>query len=119
MSDPHKDLAEIIEPAAPPAPAVPSSHAMAWTLAATLILALVLGWRWWRGGARVRALRRLVRINDLPTAAANLARLAPATAMPEAWRQDLERLRYARPTPDAAATLARLCGEAAQTRSPR
>jgi hypothetical protein len=116
MPDPHKDLAEIIAPAAPPPAAAPADFALPLALAgAAVLLALILWWLW-RRRAPLRALRRLARssahLSDIPAAAAELARLTASRAAPAAWRRDLEQLRFARPAPDAAATLARLCREA-------
>jgi hypothetical protein len=112
MPDPHKDLAEIIEPAAPPVAAAPADHTPSLALAfASLAPLLAAAW-FWRRRAPLRALRRLSRAPDVAAAAAELARLMQSRAAPQPWRRELERLRFARPAPDAAATLARLCREA-------
>jgi len=114
MPDPHKDLADIIEPALVAAPAPPDIVLpIALTVSVVLLIAGVY-WRW-RRGAPLRQLRRLARNPDIPAAAAELAhmRLFPSN---EVWQQDLDCLRFAPPrTDDAAtdvATLARLCREA-------
>lgn len=112
MPDPHKDLAGIIEPVAPPAVAARADHAPLFLPAAAVVLLVVIVWRFWRRRAPLRALRRLARSPDTLAGAAGLARLMQGRALPESWRIDLERLRFARPTPDAATTLARLCREA-------
>lgn len=119
MPDPHKDLAGIIEPSAPPAP-LPADYTPHLALAfAALLFILAAAWLW-RRRAPLRALRRLARCADVPVAAAALARLMATRQAPESWRLELERLRFARPapevapyaTPQATATLARLCREA-------
>ncbi|MDD5390418.1 MAG: hypothetical protein PHD37_13810 [Gallionellaceae bacterium] len=112
MPDPHKDLAEIIEPSAPPVAAARADYAPLFLLAAVVVLLVVIAWWFWRRRAPLRALRRLARSPDTQAGAAGLARLTEGRAVPESWRMDLERLRFARPAPDAAATLARLCREA-------
>jgi hypothetical protein len=112
MPDPHQDLAEIIEPAAPPTAATQADFALPLALAGAAVLVLLAFWWFWRRRAPLRALRRLARSPDVPAAAAELARLMEARTAPAAWRLELECLRFARPAPDAAATLARLCREA-------
>lgn len=112
MPDPHKDLAEIIEPAAPPPAAAQADYPLPLALAAAAVLLVFIAWRFWRRRAPLRALRRLASAPDAQAGAAGLARLMAGHALPEPWRQELERLRFARPAPDAATTLARLCREA-------
>ncbi|MDO9224569.1 MAG: hypothetical protein Q8M09_19130 [Pseudomonadota bacterium] len=112
MPDPHQDLAAIIEPAAPPAAAARTDYAPLFLLAATVVLLVVIVWRFWRRRAPLRALRRLARSPDTQAGAAGLAHLMEGRALPESWRMELEQLRFARPTADAATTLARLCREA-------
>ncbi len=120
MPDPHKDLAGIIEPGAPPPVAAPADYTLPLALAFVAVLVL-LALRWfWRRGATLRALRRLARSPDVQAGAAGLARLMVGREVPEPWRRELDRLRFAAPTPDAAAMLARLCRVAegfAQSRS--
>jgi hypothetical protein len=111
MPDPHKDLAEIIEPDVLPA-AAPTDIALPLLLACTVVLLLLAVWWLWRRRDPVRALRRLARSAEIEIAAAALARLMETRLVPDAWRQELDRLRFARPAPDAAAKLARLCQEA-------
>ena len=112
MPDPHRDLAEIIEPASPPATATPAHFMRPQALAGAAVLPLLALWWLLRRRAPLRALRRLARSPDVAAAAAALARLAEGHAATTAWRQELERLRFAPPTPEAASTLARLCREA-------
>lgn len=115
MPDPHKDLAAIIEPAAPPPAAsfaTSADYPLPLALAAAAVLLVFIAWRFWRRRAPLRALRRLASAPDAQAGAAGLARLMAGRVVPEPWRQDLERLRFARPAPDAATTLARLCREA-------
>ncbi len=115
MPDPHKDLAAIIEPSAPPAAAsfaTSADYLLPLALTAAAVLLVVVAWWFWRRHAPLRALRRLARAKDVHAAAAELARLMEGRAVPESWRMELERLRFARSEPDAATTLARLCREA-------
>lgn len=111
MPDPHKELAGIIEPSAPPSPAAQADFALPLVLAFCAVLLALAAWWLRRRGAPLRDLRRLARSRDIPAAAAALARLTEGRAVSEAWRRELDRLRFARPAPDAAATLARLCQE--------
>ena len=112
MPDPHKDLAGIIEPAAPPPAAAQADFTLPLALAGAAVLLLLAFWWFWRRRAPLRALRRLAKSQDVSAAAAALARLMETRTAPDAWRRDLERLRFARPEPGAEATLARLCREA-------
>ena len=112
MPDPHKDLAEIIEPSAPPAAAARVDYAPLFLLAVAVVLLVLIAWRFWRRRAPLRALRRLALATDAQAGAAELARLMAGRVAPKPWRLQLERLRFARPAPDAAAVLARLCREA-------
>jgi hypothetical protein len=116
MPDPLRDLAPIIAPSPPPA--VTQHGAMAWSptvvvLLLTVFIALLTSWRW-RRRAHVRALRRLGHAHDPQAAAHALARLVRRRGLrPQpAWLQELERLRFAPPAADAAATLRRLCAQA-------
>lgn len=123
MPDPHKDLAPLIEPLPPPI--AEAGGAMAWVTAGAVVLpalliALALAW-WWRRNTSLRTLRRLARSDDPVAAAGELERLMDRHALQAdpAWRLELERLRFARPGPEAAATLARLCREAEAFRRAR
>jgi hypothetical protein len=115
MPDPHLDLAPLIEPPEPPAAeggGVPWP-AMGGGIALLLLLAFLAAW-WWRRRAPLRALRRLARSNG-PTAASHaLATLIHRHGLqPDpAWSLELERLRFARPSPENGETLVRLCREA-------
>ncbi len=112
MPDPRQDLADIVEPALAAAPAQPDFPA-ALALGALLLAALLIAagyWRWRRTETR-RRLRQLAESADIPAAAAELARLRLRPA-DDAWQAELDRLRFALPRPDAAATLARLCRQA-------
>jgi hypothetical protein len=130
MPDPHKDLAPIIGPSPPP----PVPHEGGWvvpTALGLLAVLLMLGLVWyWRRRAPQRELRRL---SDSPDAGQGGERLAalmrrhhhlgrleahrcpPALAGREAawraWVLELERLRFAPPTADDGARLARLVRE--------
>lgn len=112
MPDPHKDLAEIIEPAAPPAAVAPADYLLPLALTITAVLLVFIAWWFWRRRAPLRTVRRLARATDVQAGAAELARLMAGRAAPESWRMELGRLRFARPEPDAATTLVRLCREA-------
>ncbi|MDP2833501.1 MAG: hypothetical protein Q8Q28_09500 [Pseudomonadota bacterium] len=116
MPDPHKDLAAIIEPAAPPVAAAQADYLLPLALTITAVLLVFIAWWFWRRRAPMRALRRLARATDAQAGAAGLARLMAGRAMPESWRLELERLRFAHPAPEAttiaATTLTRLCREA-------
>ncbi len=114
MPDPQRDLAAIIEPPPPAqAPAGPDlSMPLALGVIAALLRAVVYGY--WRRQAPRRALRRLARSADPVLGARELARLLPRLPVqpdPD-WLARLEALRFGRPSPDAAAILARLCAEA-------
>jgi len=110
MPDPHKDLAEIIEPATQAAAGSGSDYLLPLALACVV---LVLGLAWfWRRRAPLRALRRLARAAEVQAGADALARLLENRAAPAAWRRELDRLRFARQEPDAAEMLERLCREA-------
>jgi hypothetical protein len=151
MPDPHKDLADIVEPALNTTPPAEMDLILPLGLAlAGVLLALAIWWSW-RRRAPLRTLRRLATAADPQAGAEALYRLmapilepspglgipplsqkgrpdkssasnhAPFTedATQTAWRQDLERLRFGPPSPDAAATLARLCREAEAWLKPR
>lgn len=114
MPDPHQVLAPLIEPVAPPAlPSRPDVPLPAILAVAGLILVLALALWLWRRGTPRRQLRRLARQPDPLQAAGQLAAWVRAQGMQPApeWRADLERLRFAPPAADAAATLTRLCRE--------
>lgn len=114
MPDPQRDIASIIEPAAPPAPPVGPDYVLPVALSvAGLLLAAALAWHW-RRRAPLRALRRLAQTPDPVEAANALAMLVRRHGLtpPSGWQGELERLRFAPPADDAAESLARLCGQA-------
>lgn len=147
MPDPHKDLADIVEPALDIAPPAEIGLALPLVLVLAGILLALAIWRFRRRGAPLRALRRLAEMDEtadpqaggealgrlmepilspsprhgIPplsqrgksdiSSGSSIAPLAEDPAL-AAWRQNLERLRFGPPAPDAAATLARLCREA-------
>ena len=116
MPDPQRDLAPIIElPAAPP-PAAHGHGALLPMLGLLCLIAILAAGLVWfrRRTAPRRAVRQLARSAEPHRAADALAALVAAREIePGAgWRQELERLRFGRPGPDDAATLARLCTEA-------
>jgi len=116
MPDPHKDLAPVIEPLAPPPTHSIATDWLPWggSLALALAAGLLALW-WYRRHAPVKALRRLSRSDDPRAGADALAQLVRRYKLrPDAaWQADLERLRFARPGEHAPGELARLC-QAAQ-----
>lgn len=111
MPDPQRDIAPIIEPAAPPMPPAPPDFGPAIGLAAcALLLAVWLHWRW-RKRAPLRALRRLACASDPVAGADALAALMASQRVtpPAQWQAELELLRFGPPAEDAQAVLARLC----------
>lgn len=114
MPDPHKDLAPIIEPVAPPAVAADAGWLVpGLAILAVLLLALIAAWLW-RRRAPLRSLRRLRNHPDPVAAAQHLSALIVGRQLQAdlRWLQDLQRLRFGAPATDAAATFARLCREA-------
>jgi len=114
MPDPQRDIAPIIEPAAPPAaPAGPDYMLPLAVALGGLLLIAALALRW-RRRAPLRALRKLAHAPDSIAAANALAALVSrcGVAPPPDWQDELQRLRFAPPAEDAAATLARLCRSA-------
>lgn len=114
MPDPQRDIAPIIEPAAPPAlpPGTDYAVPLAVALGALLLIA-VLAWRW-RRRAPLRSLRKLAHAPDPVAAAHALAALASRfrVAPPPDWQDELERLRFGPPVENAAEVLLRLCRRA-------
>jgi len=114
MPDPHKDLADIIEPQI----ANVSTADHDWVLiggSVALGLAVAGGLYWhWRRRAPLRALRRLRNLPDPQRAADELAALIPQfKADPEpAWLHDLNRLRFGPAQEKARAVLDDLCRQA-------
>lgn len=115
MPDPHKDLADIIEPNIP----IVAATGNDWMLIAggLLLAAAVAGglyWHW-RRRAPLRALWYLRGLPEPQRAADALAALIPQfkTVPDSAWLHDLNRLRFGTASDDAQATLSRLC-EAAE-----
>ncbi len=120
MPDPLKDLAPIIEPLAPPAPAGEPGYflAMGLALAGIVIVALAAGW--WRMRQPLRALGQLTALaesgeGEARDLADRLAALLPhfRRAPDPAWLDAMQRLRFGPPREDAQAVIARLCREAA------
>ena len=136
MPDPHRDLAPIIEPVAPPP--LPEDHGLALALGlalAGIAIAAGLAW-WWRRRRPLRALRQLAiraesgmgEARDLADRLAALlcrrhrlarleARQCPAAlsgqeATWSEWVVALETIRFGPPGPVQHAELARLCREA-------
>jgi hypothetical protein len=124
MADPQREIAPIIEPAAPSVPAgagdVPAVGIIAAVIVLLLVLAAVALWRW-RQQAPLRALRKLPAIAS-PVAAADalaaIIRRANIT-LDAHWQADLARLRFGPPFADAPAVLARLCRDAEAALKPR
>ncbi len=111
MPDPQRDIAPIIEPAAPPLPPAGADTTLAIALGAGGLLLAIWLYRLWRRRAPLRALRRLAQASD-PIAGANaLAALmaSQGIAPPAFWQEELELLRFGPPGEDADAILARLC----------
>lgn len=114
MPDPHKDLADIIEPQIP----VVAATSNDWLFIAgglLLGIALIGSLYWqWRRHAPLRALQRLRKLSDPQCAADELAALMPQfRASPDpVWLDELNRLRFGPAHDDAPATLARLCAAA-------
>lgn len=114
MPDPQRDIAPIIEPAAPPAAPAGPDYSLPLALAlGGLLLIAALVWRW-RSRAPLRVLRKLAQAPDPLEAANTLAVLVSRSrvAPPQDWQDELERLRFAPPADDAADLLARLCQQA-------
>jgi hypothetical protein len=114
MPDPHKDLAPIIEPAAP----LIEYSGSPWlvpvvSLAVLLALVLLVFWQWRRRAPR-RALRKLKNQSDPVTGANLLAGWMRRHDLQfdEANKQIFDRLRFGTPAEKCDATFARLCGEA-------
>ncbi|MBI5936418.1 MAG: DUF4381 family protein [Betaproteobacteria bacterium] len=114
MPDPHKDLADIVEPRIASIAATGDGWALiggAVVFGAVLVAAAF--W-YWRRNAPMRALRRVRRLPDPQGAADALAALLPHFKIqPEpAWLDDLARLRFGPPQEDAPTVLERLCQQA-------
>ncbi|MDP2787044.1 MAG: hypothetical protein Q8O79_03075 [Pseudomonadota bacterium] len=113
MPDPHKTLAPLIEPMAPPAlPAGPDFLLPALSIVGALLLLALAVWLW-RRGTPLRKLHQIARLPDTALAAEQLAAWVRAQGIQPApaWQAELDRLRFGPPQDDAAATLARLCQE--------
>jgi hypothetical protein len=114
MPDPHKTLAPIIEPAAPPAivEAASAWPSMALTGLVLLVAAALAVW-FWRRRAPLRTLRRIATQTDTAVAADQLAAWMRAHKIQPApeWQSALDQLRFGSPRPDAAARLGSLCRE--------
>lgn len=121
MADPHVILAPLVEPPLPPVPAAAPEATLPWLLllglGSALIVLALLAWAW-RRRAPQRALRRIARQADAVQGAHQLAhwQRRHAPAMSAEWQQALERLRFGPADDAAAATLQRLCAQAAQAR---
>lgn len=111
MPDPQRDIAPIIEPAAPPVAPAGLDYTLPILLGmGGLLLLAALAWRW-RRRAPLRALRKLAHAPDPVAAADALAALlaSQGIAPPAYWQSELERLRFGPPVEYANAILARLC----------
>ncbi|MEW6133325.1 MAG: hypothetical protein AB1591_09220 [Pseudomonadota bacterium] len=111
MPDPQRDIAPIIEPAAPPLPPPGPDITLAIGLAACgLLLATWLYWHW-RKRAPLRALRKIAHAPDTSAGADALAALMSmhGAEMPQIWQDELDRLRFGPPLENADAVLLRLC----------
>lgn len=114
MPDPQRDIAPIIEPAAPPPPPAGPDYVLPAVLAVGGVLLLAaLAWRW-RKRAPLKTLRRLAQEADSVEAANALAALIKKhrIAVSSDWQGELERLRFGPPDEGAAESLARLCRQA-------
>lgn len=114
MPDPQRDIAPIIEPAAPPMPQAAPDYSLALAIAAGgLLLAAWLYWRW-RRRAPLRALRGISQISDPIAGSHVLAVLMReyGNEAPQAWQEELDQLRFGPPQENAGAALARLCKDA-------
>ena len=114
MPDPHKDLADIIEPQITAVAATGNN----WPLVGAavfggLIIAAGIHW-YWRRGAPMRTLRRLRELPDPQQAANTLATLIPNFKVPPepGWLDALQRLRFGPPQDDARVILDTLCQQA-------
>lgn len=111
MPDPHKDLADIIEPQI----AVLAATSSDWQIVAAAVsagLVIAAGFYWyWRRNAPLRSLRRLRILSDPQQAADALADMLPHfKPQPEAaWLDQLQRLRFGPPQTDSRAILDALC----------
>jgi hypothetical protein len=116
MADPYVVLAPLVEPPLPPVPAA-VAHSTPWLLLSALlvtVLVLALWFWWWRRARPGRALRRIARMPDTAQGAHALAHWQRRfdRALAPQWQQELDRLRFAAPDPQAVHTLQRLCAEA-------
>ncbi len=122
MPDPQRDIAPIIEPAAPPLPpAGPDYTLPAMLVLGGLILFAVLFWHW-RRRAPLRTLRKIAQTPDAAAGADALAALVKRQGItpPPFWQEELELLRFGPPTQDAPSLLKHLCqGAAAMLRVKR
>lgn len=120
MPDPHKDLADIVEPQI----TVATASGGGWleiggiAIVASLV-AGVLFWHW-RRRAPLRALRRLRRRTDVQQAADELAALLPHFKQtPDAtWLEALQRLRFGPAQEDAQLVFDTLCEQAMHSLTP-
>lgn len=111
MPDPQRDIAPIIEPAAPPLPPAGPDYTLPAMLAlGGLILLAALFWQW-RRRAPLRALRKITRASDPLDGANALAELMASQRIspPAFWQEELDLLRFGAPADNAAALLAQLC----------
>lgn len=111
MPDPQRDIAPIIEPAAPPLPPAGPDYILPAMLAlGGLILFAVLFWHW-RRRAPLRALRKIARVSDPLDGGNALAQLMASQRItpPAFWQEELDLLRFGPPAGNAAALLAQLC----------
>lgn len=121
MPDPQRDIAPIIEPAAPSLPPAGPDYTLAIVLG--LAAAVLAGWLYWhwRRRAPLRTLRKLAQASDPVAGADALAALMSRQGIspPAFWQEELELLRFGPPAHDAAAMLAQLCQGAESMLRPR
>lgn len=118
MADPYVILAPLVEPPLPPWPVSAAPDSAPWWLlggAIAIVLLVAALYARWRRAAPARALRRIARLSDARQGAHALAQWQRqhGCALPPAWQQALERLRFGAPGPQDWHTLQRLCAEAA------
>lgn len=114
MPDPQKDIAPIIEPAAPLNAFAGPDYVLPTVLGVGSVLLLAALALIWRKRAPFRSLRKLAQEHDPVDAANTLAALIKKHRIetPSDWQSELDRLRFGPPVEDAADRLVRLCRQA-------